>query len=116
MKTFLGIPWWSSGEDLVPSWLRPRSYPWLGNENLISPVVWPKKKKIQKIFLSSDGENVNYSVTSNSLQPHGLYSLPGSSVNGILQVSILECPTPGDLPDPGNEPRSPAVQAESFTV
>ena len=75
-----------------------------------------KKKKIQKIFLSSDGENVNYSVTSNSLQPHGLYSLPGSSVNGILQVSILECPTPGDLPDPGNEPRSPAVQAEYFTV
>ena len=45
VKTFLGIPWWSSGEDLVPSWLRPRSYPWLGNENLISHVVWPKKKK-----------------------------------------------------------------------
>ena len=27
---------------------------------------------------------------SNSLQAHGLYSLPGSSVHGILQARILE--------------------------
>ena len=30
------------------------------------------------------------SVMSDSLQPHGLYSLPGSSVHGILQARILE--------------------------
>ena len=35
---------------------------------------------------------VSCSVVSNSLQPHGLldYSLPGSSVHGILQARILE--------------------------
>ena len=34
------------------------------------------------------------------------YSLPGSSVPGILQARILEwvpCPPPGDLPDAGIE-------------
>ena len=25
-------------------------------------------------------------------------------------------PSPGDLPDPGNEPGSPALQADTFTV
>ena len=34
------------------------------------------------------------------------YSLPGSSVHGIFQARILEIPSPGDLPDPGIEPRS----------
>ena len=29
-------------------------------------------------------------VVSDSLHPHGLYSLPGSSVLGILQAKILE--------------------------
>ena len=30
------------------------------------------------------------SVVSDSLQPHGLYSLPGSSIHGIFQSRILE--------------------------
>ena len=44
-------------------------------------------------------------------------SLPGSSVHGILQARILEWVavlSPGDLPDPGIEPRSPTLQAESL--
>ena len=44
-------------------------------------------------------------------------SSPGSSVHGILQTRILEwvaIPSPGDLPDPGIEPRSPALQADSL--
>ena len=44
-------------------------------------------------------------------------SLPGSSVHGILQVRILEWVTmtsPGDLPDPGMNPRSPALQEDSL--
>ena len=44
-------------------------------------------------------------------------SLPGSSVHGILQQeywSRLPFPSPGDLPDPRIEPRSPAVQADSL--
>ena len=39
-------------------------------------------------------------------------SLPGSTVYGIFQAKILEwvaIPSPGDLPDPGIEPRSPAL-------
>ena len=44
-------------------------------------------------------------------------SLPGSSVHGILQArywSGLQFPSPGDLPYPGLEPRSPAMQADSL--
>ena len=36
---------------------------------------------------------------------------------GILQARILEwvaCPLPGDLPNPGIEPRSPALQVDSL--
>ena len=45
-------------------------------------------------------------------------SPPDSPVHGILQVRILEwvaIPSPGDLPDPGIEPGSPALQADSLT-
>ena len=36
-------------------------------------------------------------------------------VHGILQARILEdFPSPGDLPNPGTAPRSPALQADSF--
>ena len=31
-----------------------------------------------------------YSVVSDSLWPHGLYSLPGSSVHGVFQARILQ--------------------------
>ena len=44
-------------------------------------------------------------------------SPPGSSVHGILQARILEwvaVPPPGDRPNPGIEPRSPALQADSL--
>ena len=45
------------------------------------------------------------------------YSPPGSSVHGIFQARILEwvaIPSPGDLPNPGTEPRSPVLQADSL--
>ena len=44
-------------------------------------------------------------------------SMPGSSVHGILQAMIqdgLPCPPPGDFPNPGIEPMSPALQADSL--
>ena len=44
-------------------------------------------------------------------------SLPGSSVHGILQARTLEWVAisfSGDLPDPGIEPGSPALQADSL--
>ena len=46
-------------------------------------------------------------------------SPPSSSVHGILQARILEwvaIPFSRDLPDPGVEPRSPTLQADSFII
>ena len=46
------------------------------------------------------------------------YSQPGSSVHGILQARILEWVatySPGDHPDAGIEPGSPALQADSLS-
>ena len=44
-------------------------------------------------------------------------NLQGSSIHGIFQARVLEWvafPSPGDLPDPGIEPRSPALQADTL--
>ena len=45
------------------------------------------------------------------------YNPPGSSVGFSRQDywSGLPFPSPGDLPDPGIEPRSPALQAHALT-
>ena len=59
---------------------------------------------------------VSHSVVSDSCNPMDC-SPPGSSVHGILQARILEWvafPSPGDLPDPGIEPGSPALQSVSL--
>ena len=59
-----------------------------------------------------ESESESCSVASYFLQPHGLYT-----VHGILQARILEWvafPFPGDLPNPGIEPRSPTLQAGSL--
>ena len=42
------------------------------------------------------------------------YSLPGSSVHGILQNTGVGCLLPGDLPNPDIEPRSPTLQVNSL--
>ena len=47
------------------------------------------------------------------------YSLPGSSFHGISQTeywSELPFPSPGDLPDQGIEPMSPALAGGFFTT
>ena len=57
-----------------------------------------------------------FKYSSLSLQPTDC-SLPGSSVQGILQVRILQWvtfPSPADLPNPGMEPMSPALQVDSL--
>ena len=44
-------------------------------------------------------------------------SLPGSAVCGIFQARIrsgLPFPSPGDLPNPGIKPRSPALQTDAL--
>ena len=45
-------------------------------------------------------------------------SPPGCSDHGILQARILEwvaISSPGDVPDPGIEPKSPALRADALT-
>ena len=39
------------------------------------------------------------------------YSMPGSSVHGILQAKALPCQSPGDLPNPGINLASPVAPA-----
>ena len=54
------------------------------------------------------------SVVSDSFDP---MDCSPSSVHGILQARILDwiaMPTPGDLPNPGIKPMSPAMQADSL--
>ena len=63
-------------------------------------------------------KHVSHSVMSDSKTPLDC-SLPGSSVHEIFQARILEWvaisfPSPGDHPNPGIEPRSPALQADSL--
>ena len=53
-----------------------------------------------------------HSVMSKSLQPHVLYS-PWNSPGQNTGVGSFS-PHPGDLPNPGMEPRSPALQADSL--
>ena len=54
----------------------------------------------------------NRSAVSDSLWPHGLQSLwnsPGQNT-GVGSPSLLQ----GNLPNPGNNPRSPSLQADSL--
>ena len=60
---------------------------------------------------------VSHSVVSNTLLPHGMRParlLPLSMEFSRQYWSGLPFPSPGDLPDPGIEPRSPALQAVSL--
>ena len=57
------------------------------------------------------------SAVSNSLRPHGLQSYQVPPPKGFSRqeyCSGLPFPSPGDLPDPGTEPRSPALQADAL--
>ena len=48
-----------------------------------------------------------------ALQPHGLYN-PWNSSGKNAEVGSLSLPSPGDFPNPGIEPTSPALQADSL--
>ena len=65
--------------------------------------------------LRYESEHVGCSVMSDSLRPHGL--LPtGSSIHRFSpgKNTGVAFPSPGDLPHPGIEPKSPALQAGSL--
>ena len=66
-------------------------------------------------WLNENEESVAHSCPA--LADPGDCSPPGSSVHGILPARRLEwvaiLSSPGDLPDPGIKPGSPALQADS---
>ena len=60
---------------------------------------------------------LSHSVASNTLQPHGLQPARLFCLQGFSRQdyqSELPCPPPGDLPNPGIRPKSPALQADSL--
>ena len=60
---------------------------------------------------------VSRSVVSDSLRPHGLQLARLLCPWGFSRQeywSGLPCPPPGDLPNPGIEPRSPALRADAL--
>ena len=63
---------------------------------------------------TNTSESESCSVVSKSLLPHGLYrpqNSPGQNT-GVGSLSLLQ----GDLPNPGIEPRSPALQLSSGDI
>ena len=60
----------------------------------------------------SDSNCASCSVVSDSLQPHGLY-IQSLEFSRPKYWSGWPFPSPGDLPNPGIEPKSPALQADS---
>ena len=70
-------------------------------------------------LLAAHGNGGQHRKQSRSVRPHGLQPTRLLSVHGILQARTLEWVAisfSGDLPDLGIEPRSPALQADSFTL
>ena len=66
------------------------------------------------IPLLHESESGSRSVVSDSLRPHGLYSpwnSPGQNT-GVGSRSLLQ----GNLPNPGIEPRPPALQVDSLPI
>ena len=57
-------------------------------------------------------ESESNSITSDFLRPQGLYRPWNPPGQNTVVASLF--PSPGDLPNPGTEPRSPALQADSL--
>ena len=59
-----------------------------GEAGSLSTIPGEEAYSLSELLFSS--VQFSHSVVSDSLQPHGLYSSPGSSVHRILQARILE--------------------------
>ena len=82
------------------------------NRRLGTNICNPELCSLFPLFIAM---SVGRSVVSDPCNPMDC-NPPVSSVHGILQARTLECVAyPGDLPDPGIKPGSPALQADSFS-
>ena len=67
-----------------------------------------------QIFSFESERKVKFTQSCPTLcDPHGLYS-PWNSPGQITGVGSLSLTSPGDLPNPGIEPRSPTLQVDSL--
>ena len=102
---------WSCKKDDAP--VKERASSWL----LLQKLCYTKLQTFLILFLFC--AILCHSVMSNILQPHGLqpaWLLCPWGFSRQEYWSWLPCPPPGDLPNPGIEPRSPASQADSLPV
>ena len=107
LKRNLGLPWY-------PSWLKKKASLKLNIQktNIIafsSIISWQidgETMETDRLYFESE----SHSVVSNCLRLHGLYS-PWNSPSQNTGVGSLS-PSPGDLPNPGIEPRSPILWAD----
>ena len=82
-------------------------------ETVQSPCLAPGRGPAATFTKVSASLGFLYSVMSNCVQPHGLYVAHQALLS--MEFSRQECwsgllfPSPGDLPDPGIKPRSPAL-------
>ena len=78
------------------------------------------QNKIIPVYMGEPRVNaclLSFSVMSNYLQPRGLYPATLLCPWGFSRQEYwngLHCPPPGDLPNPGIKPRSPALQVDSL--
>ena len=68
------------------------------------------------MLLLKKNESVSHSVMSDSATPWAVAHRAPLSMEFSRQeyYSGLPCPSPGDLPGPGTDPGSPALQANSL--
>ena len=93
-----------------------QTQPWIYIGSHINRQPWRATEKARICTNLKDHEIAvcceTHSVMSDSLQPRGLYSAwnsPGQNT-GVSKPF----PSPGDLPNPGIEPRSPTLQVDSL--
>ena len=86
------------------------------SSTLASKIPWTEEPgRLHSIGSQSRTRLSNFTILCDPMD----CSLPGPSIHRILEARILEwlpCPPPGDLPDPGIEPVSPALQVDSLPI
>ena len=85
---------------------------------MIFSTLIASQKEIKILVERDESESVSPSVVSHSLQPHGMCVTRQAPLSMEFSRqeywSGLPFYSPGDLPDPGIKPGSPALQAVSL--
>ena len=85
----------------------------------VNNIIIGQAKKHYAFISLYGGIVLCHAIVSDSLQPHGPQPARLLCPWGFSRQeywSELPCPPPGDLPNPGMEPRSPTLQVDSLPV